>query len=260
MLDVHPPHQAAHTWKDFLIHIATICVGLLIAIGLEQTVEIFHHRHQIAETRRALDEERQENIRRFHIRIKQHLEAEALLHNDLRIFLYLRDHPGARLDQLPGVVVWPIGITEPLTAAWSTAAQTGVLERMPRSEVAAYTLEYASLNDSSNAYQEAVPLQHRCVAYLTRTGDPTMLSPAEIQQEIQDVQLRMSTESYFGYTLYLLAKHHPAYGPTPSRTEIDPFFYIGQTENGTAAQEGLTRRDLQEAFSVLPKSEQTEDQ
>jgi len=23
MLDVHPPHEAAHTWKDFFIHIAT---------------------------------------------------------------------------------------------------------------------------------------------------------------------------------------------------------------------------------------------
>ena len=46
MLDVHPPHEAAHTWKDFLIHIATICVGLLIAIGLEQTVEALHRHHE----------------------------------------------------------------------------------------------------------------------------------------------------------------------------------------------------------------------
>jgi hypothetical protein len=46
MLDVHPPHEAAHTWKDFFIHVATICVGLLIAVGLEQTVEAIHHRHQ----------------------------------------------------------------------------------------------------------------------------------------------------------------------------------------------------------------------
>ena len=46
MLEVHPPHEAAHSWRDFFIHIATICVGLLIAIGLEQTVEALHHRHQ----------------------------------------------------------------------------------------------------------------------------------------------------------------------------------------------------------------------
>jgi hypothetical protein len=43
MFDVHAPHQSVHTWRDFFIHIATISVGLLIAIGLEQTVEAIHH-------------------------------------------------------------------------------------------------------------------------------------------------------------------------------------------------------------------------
>ena len=42
MLDVHAPHAGIHTWSEFLIHIATIVIGLLIAVGLEQTVEYFH--------------------------------------------------------------------------------------------------------------------------------------------------------------------------------------------------------------------------
>ena len=46
MLDVNPPRTTTHTWKDFFIHIATICVGLLIAVGLEQTVEAIHRSHQ----------------------------------------------------------------------------------------------------------------------------------------------------------------------------------------------------------------------
>lgn len=46
MLDVHPPHETSHSWKSFLFHIATIVVGLFIAVALEQTVEFFHHRHQ----------------------------------------------------------------------------------------------------------------------------------------------------------------------------------------------------------------------
>ena len=46
MLDIHPPHHAASTWRDFLIHIATIVIGLLIAIGLEQAVEAIHRRHE----------------------------------------------------------------------------------------------------------------------------------------------------------------------------------------------------------------------
>lgn len=44
--EVHPPGGSMHSWKDFLIHIVTITIGLLIAVGIEQTVEYFHHRHQ----------------------------------------------------------------------------------------------------------------------------------------------------------------------------------------------------------------------
>jgi hypothetical protein len=47
MLDVHPLHEPPYTWKGFFVHIATIVVGLVIAVGLEQTVLFFHHRHQI---------------------------------------------------------------------------------------------------------------------------------------------------------------------------------------------------------------------
>jgi hypothetical protein len=46
MLEVHAPQEALHTWRGFLIHIAAIVVGLVLAVGLEQSVEFFHHRHQ----------------------------------------------------------------------------------------------------------------------------------------------------------------------------------------------------------------------
>ena len=54
MLDVHPPHEATHTWKDFFIHIATIVIGLMIAIALEQTVELIHRHHEAREARMLL--------------------------------------------------------------------------------------------------------------------------------------------------------------------------------------------------------------
>jgi len=46
MHDIHPPREAVHTWRGFLLHIATIVIGLLLAVLLEQTVEFFHDRHQ----------------------------------------------------------------------------------------------------------------------------------------------------------------------------------------------------------------------
>jgi hypothetical protein len=51
MIDIHPPHHAATTRRDFLIHLSTVVLGILIAIGLEQTVEYFHRRHQLHELR-----------------------------------------------------------------------------------------------------------------------------------------------------------------------------------------------------------------
>jgi hypothetical protein len=60
MLDIHPAHHAASTWRDFFIHIATIVLGLLIAISLEQTVEFFHHRHQVHQ----LEENLRDELRR----------------------------------------------------------------------------------------------------------------------------------------------------------------------------------------------------
>ncbi|MBV8158983.1 MAG: hypothetical protein JO278_15090, partial [Dyella sp.] len=70
MLDVHPLHGRIQGWKDFFIHIATIVVGLLIAVALEQTVEYLHHRHQVAE---------------FEARMHEELESDAkLLDEDIR--------------------------------------------------------------------------------------------------------------------------------------------------------------------------------
>jgi hypothetical protein len=64
MIDVHAPHKSDHTWTDFVIHIATITVGLFIAIGLEQTVEHFHHVHQRHQLEDNLRDELRTNLRR----------------------------------------------------------------------------------------------------------------------------------------------------------------------------------------------------
>jgi hypothetical protein len=63
MLDVHASHETIHTWKDFLIHIATICVGLLIALALEQSVEAVHHHHQREQLLVSLDHDTRATLR-----------------------------------------------------------------------------------------------------------------------------------------------------------------------------------------------------
>jgi hypothetical protein len=57
MLDVHAPHEFLHTWKAFFIHIATIVVGLFIAVALEQSVEAIHRHREVAALREDLHQE-----------------------------------------------------------------------------------------------------------------------------------------------------------------------------------------------------------
>jgi hypothetical protein len=71
MLDVHAPHDGIRSWRSFFVHVATICVGLLIAIGLEQTVEFFHHRHQLKESRESLRSEHEDNRRLMDYRLRE---------------------------------------------------------------------------------------------------------------------------------------------------------------------------------------------
>jgi hypothetical protein len=92
MIDIHPPHHAATTRRDFFIHLSTVVLGILIAIGLEQTVEYFHHRHLAAEARLALLAERasNENSNEFNIFATKRHQRD--LQHDLAVLHALRAH------------------------------------------------------------------------------------------------------------------------------------------------------------------------
>jgi len=84
MLDVHPSHHPTRTWGDFFIHIATIVIGLLIAIALEQTVEHLHHRHQATEMADKLRAESLENRRIVEFNIANCDQAISAIDQDMR--------------------------------------------------------------------------------------------------------------------------------------------------------------------------------
>jgi hypothetical protein len=119
MLDVHPPHGPTHTWREFFIHIATICIGLLIAIALEQTVEAVHHAHQRRELIADLRNECQENEATFeqNRRVYQgHAAWEAAAAAALMqagsvqgyATVTLPDPPTTELSHAPSQAVWSV--------------------------------------------------------------------------------------------------------------------------------------------------------
>jgi uncharacterized protein YlxW (UPF0749 family) len=63
MLDVHPPHEKMHGIRDFLLHLFTITVGLLIALALEGCAERWHHRDLEKEANANLRQEIRDNMK-----------------------------------------------------------------------------------------------------------------------------------------------------------------------------------------------------
>lgn len=61
ILEPHAPHETIRSWRSFIVHIATITIGLLIAIALEQCVEYLHHVHQRHQLQHDLLEEARRN-------------------------------------------------------------------------------------------------------------------------------------------------------------------------------------------------------
>jgi hypothetical protein len=118
----------------FFVHIATIAVGLLIAVSLEQTVEYFHHRHQVTEVRESLLTERRFNANRFGVITDEFHRFVQKLQTNLAIFQFLRQHPNAPPTQWPGKLDWLAMSTSFLNAAWTTAHESTVLQYMPRAE------------------------------------------------------------------------------------------------------------------------------
>jgi hypothetical protein len=148
MLDVHPAHHAAGTWRDFFIHVGTICVGLLIAVGLEQTVEFFHHRHQQHQLEEQLHTELLQNM---NVAL-QNMDAFGALQSSL-IAQYTELQAAAREHRSPQVLrpTFGPGNTYPKTAAWVVAQQNATLGLLPGTEAQLWVGVYRATDRVSTA-------------------------------------------------------------------------------------------------------------
>jgi hypothetical protein len=138
LLDIHPAHHAATTWRDFFIHIATIVIGLFIAIGLEQTVELLHRHHQRHQLEEQMREEFQANLQNDDFDFRRLAEFRTYL-------LDLKSAVGAK-RRGEGVSL-PASMTEPRRrfllkvpsmAAWEAAKDNATIAVLPSEKIRIY--------------------------------------------------------------------------------------------------------------------------
>jgi len=139
MLDIHPAHHAANGWKEFFVHIATIALGLLIAIGLEQTVEYVHHRHLASEARASIQRELIQNVSILQRNVDRLLANQQLLEKDLELL-----DSGTPDAQTLQSLQYSWHLARMADAAWSAARTDGSIALVPSKEIAAANFSYSS--------------------------------------------------------------------------------------------------------------------
>jgi hypothetical protein len=137
-VEIHKPH-AAKSWKEFVIELGTIVIGILIALGLEQVVQAIHDRSRVAQARESIRSEIADNLG----------------------LMVTRDQTNScisrRLDEVDGLIraseagalpQGPIWIGTPFLAAMADSQymsenQSGAVSLMPNQEQSGYARVYA---------------------------------------------------------------------------------------------------------------------
>ena len=188
MLDVHPPHHGISGVRDFFIHLLTITVGLLIALGLEAGVEAVQHRHERKEAEATLREELTQNrVTLGSIQKESNRELDALA-DVLKFLEDLRE--GKKGD--PSVFNMDLYVDPLQSAGWHTASATGALSYMPYPEVQRFSAAY----QEQQLFEEAVAktFSHFTIlaTYIGKGHDPREMKPQDVESAIGDVRQVMA--------------------------------------------------------------------
>ena len=188
MLDVHVPEGRMHGIKDFLLHIFTITIGLLIALGLEGCVEKIHQHH--------LRDEADSNIRQ-ELRYNEHelrstLDAAVVEQKNLiEVLKFLQAKSEGKSYSIEGI---ELGFSSsPVSDAnWRTATATGALSFMEYKRVedfaAAYQVQELFNRLEGQTLDEFLQLQ----SYVAYGFDPDKVLPEDAKAAIPDVRKTLS--------------------------------------------------------------------
>jgi uncharacterized protein YecA (UPF0149 family) len=176
-MDVHPPHQPINTWKDFLLHLLTITIGLFIALTLEASIESVHHRHLVRDAHRNLRQEIEANHALYARNLRALQENRDQLGRDIEQLRQLRD---GKVPDHPNLSwIWDWKSYE--EAAWNTARESGAVPYMDTSRISFYSSVYAQQQYINTTALRILDEETKAAAALQVAGTVSKLTAPEIE-------------------------------------------------------------------------------
>jgi hypothetical protein len=188
VLDVHPPHEPIHGWRDFLLHLLTITIGLLIALSLEGLVEWQHHRHLVHEAEASLHAEIEGNANGLQDILNDINKQQATLKSDVAVLDNIIKDPKSHKHQTMSIA---FRFNKFDDVSWKTAQSTGALSYMSYDTAAKYAsiyslqeeLEKAQLQGTRDAVTSIGPILN-----VPDKADPTASEAQFMKEHLEVVQ------------------------------------------------------------------------
>jgi hypothetical protein len=153
VIEVHPPTEPVHGWRDFLVHLLTITIGLLIALSLEGCVEWRHHRQLVREAVSSLQGEIKTNAGKTAGTLEDIRKEQDSLKKDVAVMKRIIANPKtANYEEM--TVDFRIRTFDDVS--WRTTQSTGALGYMDYEQAHEYSDLYDQQNEIYLAEQHAV--------------------------------------------------------------------------------------------------------
>jgi hypothetical protein len=180
-LDIEGPQSPIHSIRDFGIHIATVTIGILIALSLEALIEA-HHDHMLVE--HARDDFRSE-FQGNRTALMKDLKAGAATKTELEALIaYGQNRLAGKKAALPQLASTR-SFTQIHSTAWDTATATQAVIHLPFKE--------ARLISTAQSKQVAFNLLENRAEdewfELAAFGDPQQLPKEQIAPALQKVMI-----------------------------------------------------------------------
>jgi hypothetical protein len=187
-----------HGWRDFLLHLFTITIGLLIALGLEGCVEWQHHRHLVHEAEASLHAEIESNAKGLPGALAGLHKNQAELKQDVEVLKYViknhKEPEHASMSIGSGIQTFD-------DVSWRTAQSTTALSYMPyaRAEEYAdiYTTQAELFDSEKQAARDAIISLAPFMNMADTDPNLTEAQANDIKQKIETLQGQLTLVESF---------------------------------------------------------------
>jgi hypothetical protein len=152
-MEIHHPESPIHSRKEFLFHMFTVVLGILIALGMEGIVEWAHHRALVREARENIATEIRKNKDTVDTDIAEIRKREEELNHVIETMRLLEKDPGSFKH---GFLGFHVVNHDLYSTAWQTATVSGAVTYMKYDELSRYTDVYLTQQAFTGLQEQAL--------------------------------------------------------------------------------------------------------